>query len=213
MIKQNWIVVILMIIISCTNAQKKEYFEGKITYKVDLISKNQKIDTNNLKDIFGTGSTLTFKTGDYRYDFMGGRIEFIMYKKEDNMSYIKNRGNDTIFWYNCGLTGDKIENLLFSAKKENILGITCDELIIKYKDRTESHYYNSDSISINPDWFKRFTRDGENIIDEKEKSIYLKQKIEYPYMLVMQTAIKVKREHVDDKIFEISPTAILSERQ
>jgi hypothetical protein len=213
MIKQNYILAILMIAISCTNAQTKKYFEGKITYKFSLVSKNEKIDTNYLKNIFGNGSTLIFKQGNYYHKFEGGLMEFDIYKKEDNKYYLKKRGNDTLFWYDCGSAGDKIEKFLFSAKKENILGVTCDELIIQYNDKTESHYYNPDSISINPDWFKRFTLDGENIIDEKEKSIYLKRKVENSYFLLTETATKVRRERIDDKIFEISPTAILSERK
>jgi hypothetical protein len=126
---------------------------------------------------------------------------------------MKKRGNDTIFWYDCGLAGDKINKSLFTKKKETILGITCDELIIRYEDRTESQYYNSDSISINPSWFKRFTLDRENYIDEKEKSIYLKNKIDYSYFSFTQTATKISRGHIDNKIFEIPSNAILFEKK
>jgi hypothetical protein len=185
----------------------------KITYRFDLVPKNENIEAASLKNIFGNGYTLIFKQGNFFHTYDGGSIEFDMYKKEDNKAYVKERGNDTIFWYDCRKPGEKINKFLFTKNKETILGIACDELMIRFDDKTESQYYNSDSILINPGWFKGFMLDGESEIDEKEKSIYLKNKIDYPYFLFTQTATKISREAIDDKIFEIPSTAILFERK
>jgi hypothetical protein len=202
MIKQYQILVILLATVSISNAQAKKYFEGIVTYKFDVVSKNEKLDAKKLENIFGNGSTLIFKEGNYYHKYDGGLTEFDMYKKEVNKAYVKERGNDTIFWYDCGLVGSKIEKFLFVAKKEKILGISCDELTIKYSDKAERHYYNSDSLPINPDWFKRFTLDGENIIDQREKSIFLKRQLDYPYLLFTEVAVKIARQRVDNKIAE-----------
>lgn len=193
--------------------QIKKYFEGKIIYTPELISNNEKVDTGYLKKLFGNSVTLYFKEGNYCHIFDGGMFEFDIYRKKDNKFYIKQRGNDTIFWKNCGTPGDKIEKFTFSKNKEKILGINCDELIIQYKDRSESHYYNSDSILTNPKWFKAFTLNGENLIDEKEKSIYLKNKIDYGYFQIIQTAINISREKIPAAVFDIPANSILHEQK
>jgi hypothetical protein len=213
MIKPGHFFAILLITIVGFGTQTKKYFEGKVTYKFDFVSKDERIDARNLENIFGDGYTLSFKEGNYYHIYEGGQMEFDIYNKADNKAYFKKRGNDTIFWYDCGLTGDKILKFVLTEKKENILGLACDELVIQFPDKTESHYYNADSIATDPGWFKRFTLDGENLIDEKEKSIYLKNKIDYPSFLFTQTATKISRERIDNKIFQIPPGVILSEQK
>jgi hypothetical protein len=203
---------ILLVAITACNSQTGKYFEGKITYRFDLVSGNEKVDSS-LKRVFGNGSVLTFKQGSYHHKYIGGLIEFDIYNREDNKAYIKTRGNDTIFWFDCGRGGDKPKKFQFAAKKEKVLGILCDELVIKYEDKTESQYYNADSIAIDPGWFARFKRDDENVIDEKEKSIYLKSKTDYGDFLFIETATKVGREAVDSKVFKIPANAILSEQK
>ena len=213
MIRATFILTSLIFFGMGCKGQTKNYFEGKVIYQFELISKNTRLDSNKLRTIFGTGSILTFKKGNYHHTYNGGLMEFDTYRKDDNKMYFKMRNNDTIYWRNCGLIGDKIEKFEFSAKKEDVLGISCDELTMHYNDNIVSHYYNSDSLSIDPEWFKQYTLHDENLIDAKEKSIYLKSKVEYAYFLIIETAAKFIREKVDSKIFELPSKAILAEKE
>jgi len=210
MYKMSKLLVFCVLATYTCGAQNKSYFEGQIFYKFEVASKiPRKVDTSRLMKIIGTGMTLFFKEGNYFHQYAGGIFEFDLYRKADNKVYLKKRNNDTIYWHDCGLEGKKAERFLFTEKKANVLGIDCDELIIQYNDKTETHLYNADSISTNPEWFKRFTLNDEHLIDEKEKSIYLKNKIESLYFTTIETAIKITREHIDDKIFVLPPGAIL----
>ncbi|MEO8854525.1 MAG: hypothetical protein ABI359_12150 [Ginsengibacter sp.] len=189
--------------------QSQKNFEGEIIYQFDFISKMPKVDSKMIKNIVGSGSTLSFKQGNYRHDYDGGIVEFDIYNKEDNKAYFKKRNNDTIYWSDCSLPGNKIKNFKFASKKETILGIDCDQLIIEYEKKSEIHYYNSDSIITNPAWFKNFKTNGENLIDEKEKSIFLKSESDFDGFTMISIADKISRHKIDEKIFKIPANSIL----
>jgi hypothetical protein len=213
MTQRTFIFALLLMLLCNAQGQKANYFEGIVKYQFNLISKTSELDSTTLKQFFGTGSTLAFKQGNYYHSYDGGVLEFDFYKKSDNKMYFKKRGNDTIFWVNCGVQGDKISKFEFTAKKKKVMGIGCDELIIHYPDKIVSHYYNENSMGINPAWFKNYTMDGENLIEEKERAIYLKSKVEYGAFTVIETAIKVSRKKVSDNIFELPVNAILMRQQ
>lgn len=190
---------------------KTDYFEGKVNYKHEVIIKNMNLDSSLIKKIIGEGSTLFFKDGNYMHDYNGGLFRRDLYRREDNKIYFWKYDSDTCYWIDCGKAGEEIVELLFTPNKEKILGIQCDELVIHYKDKIVSDYFNSDSLTINPDWFKNYKLDGQHIIDEKEKAICLKNKIEYPEFIFFQTAVSFSREKIDGRIFELPPGAIFIE--
>jgi len=210
MIKRNSLLSFTFLLVSVvTNAQN--YFEGKIVYEHKFKAKVSNINLQVLKNYLGNGSTLLFKQGNYYHKYNGGQYEFDLYIRTDNKAYLKKRNNDTIFWSDCTRPGDEILDFKFIPKKEKILGITCNQLVIKYKGRSEVHYYNSDSVLTNPEWFKDFERNGQNRIDEKEKSIFLKNESEFEKFIMISSAIKISREPIDEKIFTIPASAILVE--
>ena len=191
-------------------AQSQKYFEGEITYQNSYKPKMANFNINIPKTLFGSGSRLSFKEGNFRHDYDGGIFEFDIYNKTDNKLYVKKRNNDTIYWIDCSLPGKEIKNFKLILKKENIMGIDCDQLIVQYGKGTSVNYYNSDSIAANPSWFKDFKLDGENLIDEKEKSIFLKSENEFDDFFVIATATKISRHKIDEGIFKISADSILS---
>jgi len=208
-----WTLLFILSLSFQDNVSATNYFEGWIKYKHDLILKNTNIDSMRLKEFVGSGSTLFFKEGNYLHKYNDGPIIQDSYRKEDNKAYFKLNKNDTTFWVDCGKQGDEILKFSFTPKKEKILGIDCDELIIYYKDKITSDYYNSDLFGINPDWFKNFILDGQNQIDQKEKAICLKHKTEYANFIIIETAVSFSKEKIDERIFKISPNEILIEQE
>ncbi len=202
--------------LSCTNKQTSKdptYFEGKVEYKFEVTPIGSRFDIPTLQRLAGSGNTLFFKEGNFLHISEDGIVEKDIYNKEENKFYFKKSGNDTLFWFNCAKSGEKILDFSFTAKKENILGIQCDELIIHYKSKIVTDYYNSDSLKINPHWLKDYFLDEENLIDEKEKAIYLKRKIQYPDFILTETATKISWEKVNTQSFTIPPGTILSEQK
>ena len=214
--KRNVLSCILLFFICCSWQKKNpgnNYFEGTISYKIDRIVKNSTADPTSLSDLFGTSSILFFKQGDFLEKYKGSLVTQELYKKQDNKMYFKRNYSNTFFWNDCGKPGDRILKFELNPKKEKILGIDCDELIIYYDDRIESDYYNADLFSINPDWFKNFILNGENEIDQKEQAVCLKHKIEYPGFIIVITATSFSRQKVNDNIFQIPPGEVLIENK
>ena len=183
-----------------------------MSVNLNLDSRNTKDAAKRLTPVIGTGSTLYFKEGNYRHDYSGGIFEFDIYNKEENKIYQKKRNNDTIFWTDCGKAADKIVHSFFTSKADTVLGIICDRFKIQYSKSSEIHYYNNDSIRINPDWFKKFRLSDEYLIDLKEKSIYLKSENTFDYFTLIETATQINRRKVDIEKFSIPKNAILAEQ-
>jgi hypothetical protein len=187
------------------NSQAK-YFEGSVTYKFDVSPYE---DSSNLFKQFGRGGTLLFKDGNFFHKYDSCIYATDIYNKEENKMYIQKAYSDTTLVIDCGLSGSEIKSLTLNSKKETILGILCDELIIHYEGKTVVDYFNPDTLTINPEWFRKFNFDEEYRIDKKEKSIFLKRRIVYPEYTITQTATNISVEAIDSKIFTVSPKAIL----
>src|SRR5215831_12275509 len=195
--KRNGIIFFVFIALN-SFGQAKHYFEGKITYKLEFDARGGNVTVATFQRSLGNGVTLFFKHGNYYHRFDGGIMEYDMYNQTENKLYTKMRNNDTIFWSDCSLPEDKILGLDSAAKKESILGIKCNELTMRQKDMTHIQYYNSDSITINPDWFKNFRKYDQYLVSKKESSIYLKEVTFYGALVMIETAIAIKREPIDD---------------
>jgi hypothetical protein len=212
--KTNVILLMSLFIICCSWRNKKEnnnYFEGIITYRVDIEISNFLIDSTLIRKAVGSTSQLFFKEGNYIETNDGGQFSKTIYRKQDNKEFTEKTGTDTSIWTDCSRTGDKILKLELNPKKEKVLGIDCDELIIYYNNRTESDYYNSDSFHINPNWFTNYVKDGENEIDLKEQAVCLKHKVEYPGFTFILSATSFSRRELDDNIFRLPFNQVMVE--
>jgi hypothetical protein len=207
-----WLIIFFFLQPFSDKINQTDYFEGWIKYKHEIVLKNRNIDSVQLQEFIGEGSTLYFKEGNFMHTYRGGAMIQDLYRKDDNKAYFKINNGDTTFWVDCGKPGDEILKISFTPKKEKVLGIDCDELIIFYKNKISTDYYNSEKFGINPNWFKNFILDGQDQIDQKEKAICLKHKTEYSNFIVIQTATAYSKEKIDEKIFKISSNEILVER-
>jgi hypothetical protein len=205
--------VFLLLAFVTTFAFGQNYFEGKVQYKYNVKTKSKKVDLARVRKALGNGSTLSFKEGNFRHDYDGGVVEFDMYRKSDNRQYMKKRGNDTIYWRDCSSGGATIKEMKPIAKKKKILRIKCNRVSIKYSEYSKVEYYNSDSLSIDPDWFTAFKRDDQYRVDALERSIYLRSETAYPLITFISQATKVQHQAVMMDVFEIPGNAVLVQQK
>jgi len=192
---------------SCKQGNSIEkYFEGSISYKFEVQAEK---DSIKLLQEFGRGAILFFKNGNFIHKYESSIYVMDLYNQKENKLYIRKRGSDSLLIVDCSLSGSQIESLALNPKKETVLGILCDELVIHYKEKTVVDYFNSDTLKINPRWFRKFNFDEENRIDQKEKSIFLKRKIIYPEYTLVQTATFISPGKIDTNSFNLSDNAIL----
>ena len=205
--------LLLIISLSGLVAKGQHYFEGKIRYKFDFASPLIKEPGTMLEPLMGRGSTLYFKEGNYRHEYEGGILEFDMYIQKENKFYQKKRNNDTVYWKDCSVADNRILDSSFLAKTDTVLGIVCDRFEIKYKEGSEVHYFNSDSVHINPKWFKNYKLNDEYLIDLREQSIYLKSEQNFEYFKIIETATQINRQTISFDKFRISENVILTEME
>lgn len=191
----------------------QQYFEGSIHYGYEIKAKSKKINRAQFQRILGDSSTLLFKDGNFRRNYHGGEIEFELYTRLDNKVYSKKRSTDTIYWYDCSKGGSHINDLKTSARKKEVLGMMCDELRIQYPDHIKTEYYNSDSISIDPQWYVDFKRNDQYKIDSIERSIFLRSEMEFSVVTIVSHATKVKRDILSMSVFDIPNNAILLKKE
>ncbi|MEO6691910.1 MAG: hypothetical protein ABIO44_06180 [Saprospiraceae bacterium] len=204
----------LTVFIACsswTATTDNKYFEGKLTFKNTYIIKTDKVESAYLDKVFGKTAETFFKEGNYFEKYDGGFMLWQLYNRQNNKTYSSRNQTDTVYWFDCGQPGQKILRTEINPKKENILGIDCDELVIYYNSKTVSYYYNSDTLKVNPEWYKDFTYLNKNINTEKMKSIYLKYKLEYPDFIANVTATSISWQTIDNKIFSVPIDKILIE--
>lgn len=203
----------LIFIVAAHSGFTQGYFEGRIWYMNEVSTKSSRIDMKKLQNLVGRGSILTFKSGNFRHDYDGGEIEFDLYRQAENRFYVKERGNDTIFWYDCSRGGKQIKDIKrVPATETKVLNIICEQLNVIYPNYSKVEYYNSDSISVNPEWFAEFKRDDQYKIDAIEKSIFLRSHLDYPAFSIVSTATAIEREPVGNDSFQIPESAILVQK-
>ncbi len=204
--------VVALLFNSCTTKSQPNntnYFEGNIKFKNEYVIKTDKVIPEYLDKIFGKTADLYFKEGNYLEIYDGGFMREQLYRRKDNKSYIKNTASDTLRWYSCEQPGQKIIKYEINPKKEKILGIMCDEYVTVYENKTVTFYFNSDTLKLNPEWYKQFTLTNKNINTERMKSLYLKYKLEYADFIYTVTATSIAQKKIDNKTFDIKPKAIL----
>ena len=114
------------------------------------------------------------------------------FNKADNKTYVKKKlDSGTLYWFDCGTPAQPMLLFEINKHKEKILGIDCDELITCYNNKTVTFYYNSDTLKINPNWYKNFTHSNKNSNEAKMKAVYLKYKIEYADFIATVTATSI----------------------
>jgi hypothetical protein len=94
-----------------TKAQKK-YFEGIISYSIDVKPQNSKADPIAYKRAFGNEILVYIKNGHNKQVYKNSTVlEWAMYDPKTNRIYNKLPKKDTLYYYDCAEEKRKIEVL------------------------------------------------------------------------------------------------------
>jgi hypothetical protein len=206
--------ILIVIAVSCDSKPvQKDFFEGKIHYVISVTSKTDEIDKSYFTDAVGTYTDFYFKEGNYKQLYNADSLKEETYLASSNIAYIKPTYSDTLWERDCSKSVGAILKFTINKNKEKVMGIMCDELVTKYQNKTLTYYYNSDSVKINPKWFKNYNRNNKNFTSETMGSLFLKCKMEFKLSIVEMTATDIAHEKVDDNIFRISKKSIILKEQ
>lgn len=185
------------------------YFEGQIVYTNTYTSKDPKLSSARLANMFGgTHNYFICKNGDYKTETNGMFAQWQMYISSQNRIYNKMTFTDTVFW-NSGLQyDDELLNVKVNKNVMKILGYDCDELVLTCKSGVQKYYYSS-KLPINPDNYKgHFYGNYFNYIS-RAKALALKMIIEDPGFIMECTATSVTPKAVSKELFVLPPAGKL----
>jgi hypothetical protein len=209
-----FLILIIFAQIDCSFKKDKasqSYFEGKIVYRNQFIIKSHTESAQALSTLTANQIVLYFKNGNSIESYDKGYVSQDLYLSAENKMYTKEKYSDTLYWFDCSKPGETILKHSVTRKKEIILGIPCDELTMNYEKKTVRFYYNSDTLKINPTWYKNLTYTNRHFTSRIMQSVPLKIVIEREDYKFTSTVISISHEKVDDKVFDIPSTAILVE--
>ena len=204
--------LILFLYVSNTSGQASkntELFEGWIMFKHSFVNKTNKYDSLLLSRIAGEVSMHFVKDGNSLTNIQNGITTSIWYIKDENKYYRQRFNSDTLFWESCvGMPPDVLE-ITKTANIVEILGIKCDELKIKYANRTTRYYYNSDTLKIDPEWKNNCNSFNEYYVARVLRSIALSTIIEYEDFSIHLTAVAIANEKLNNDVFNLPNKPIL----
>ncbi|WP_294674994.1 hypothetical protein [uncultured Fluviicola sp.] len=208
----KFVLPVLYLVSACSDGRSQSsFFEGRMTFKNEFVIKSNKTNLRDLEEFFGLKTEFFFKDGNFLERYDSGYMLEQLYLKEENRTYFRKDKSDTLYWLDSGLPGQKIRKIEINPKKEKILGIECDEMITYYDNKTVSYYFNSDTLRINPDWYKNFTSTNKHLNSRKMKAIYLKYKIENADFIATVVATSISHQKVKDDLFIIPEHRFLVE--
>lgn len=185
------------------------YFEGKLTFRVSIVSKFEAVDTSLIRRLFGNTSVFYFKNGNYLQVFDSDSIGTEMYRRADRKIYTNKNKSDTVFWTDTRFPKSDLHNLKPSQKTDTVLGIPCKELVAYYSRMMTSYYYNPDSLKVDPEWFAGFNTLDKYFITRTMGTLFLKCKMDFGAFEIIITVEKISHQPVPDSYFEIPARAIL----
>lgn len=177
-------------------------FEGKITYENSYESKTKGLTNEQLNSLMGTVQEYIIDKGYYKNIFNGKLNQFQIYRSDDNKFYSKFSIKNILYWSNGDIEGEKIIDLKITKDKEIVLGVKCDEIVMKTSQSIYKYYYSS-KYPIDPNHYTNHLFGNWYTYVENSKSIPLKIVMDTPEFKSTSTAIKIEEFKVKKEIFEL----------
>lgn len=183
-------------------AQKKKDFEGTITYKIEYLTKSGEVILDRKQRTLGDTSITYIKKGNYAQEYPHSRVNKVIYISDKNDYYTMFNRYDTIFVRNYLIPSDPIKSFVKTDTSIYVLGYNCKGYKVTTSESSLLFFY-TESLYLNPIYFKNHKESGYGNYSADTESIYLKLLISYQNFDVAFTAVKISEEIIDDKIFEV----------
>lgn len=129
----------LMIPVLITSAQS---FEGKIVYQNTYKSKMPSVNDDQFKTMMGDRQEFYAKGPNYKSVMNGTMMKWQLYLAKDNRLYNKMAMQDALLYNEGSVYNDSIISYEINKGVTEILGYSCDELILTTQQGTQKFYYN-----------------------------------------------------------------------
>ena len=175
-------------------------FEGKITYANTYKSKFPNLTDQQLTEMMGPLFEYFFKGPDYKTQSNGTLMQWQLYNSNDNKLYSKLSNSDSAIWNDVTVNPDSVLKAEVHAAVTEILGYTCDELVLTCKSGIQKYYYNS-KISLDHTLYQKHKLGNWYDYVKVAKAVPLKMVIDSPQFVLESTATAIDPVKLEAKIF------------
>jgi hypothetical protein len=195
-----------LLVLAClcihVKAQKKD-FEGRLIYKVSVISKSKESDDKFFKLLYaanGEKQVDVIKNGMIKQSL--GLYE-AWYIGKSKRVYLKFRNIDTLFFRDYSDDTTRVTDIIKSDSGASLQGYECKSIILKRQSGTSLFLY-TDALQQNIEFEKDNTLDNMNIlVREIGSAMWLYCKNDYRWAIVTDSCLLVDRSPVDDHLFDL----------
>ena len=199
----KFLLLVLLTTILAGCAATSKYFEGEMTFALDVIAKDPSFDLNSIPAAGVTSSRLTYKNGSFIQWPNGGSIEYHYFNRALNKIFYKFRDVDTLLFQDYSKLSSELDSVLSVttiANVDTVLGRVCNRLVLKTRKMTLSFNYDP-ALAINPDWYKNTLGGYYNIIYANTKAVFLQFVIEGEGFISKGTATEIIQKTIPDTDF------------
>lgn len=183
-----------------------QFFEGKIVYQNNYISRTRGVSDKQLTKMMGSTQEYFIKDGDYKSATNGSYVQWQLYVNKDNKLYNKVSNNETLFWVDGAFNIDEIFKVEINRNVTEILGYKCDEIILSCKSGIQKYYFNT-KLAVDPKLFENHKYGNWYDYLSKTNSLPLKSILNKTEYTLESTAIEVKEMKLDKAIFDLPANA------
>lgn len=175
-------------------------FEGKITYENSFKSKIPGATDQQLTEMMGPVIEYFIKGGEYKTQTNGTILQWQLYNTSENKLYTKMSNNEAAIWNDVTVNTDSVLTSEIHLKAIEILGHSCDELVLNCKSGVQKYYYNS-KFPLDPNLFEKHVYGNWYEFVKVSKAIPLKMIIDSQQFTLVSTATSVEPSKIDAKLF------------
>ncbi|MHA6248237.1 hypothetical protein ACXYMU_09900 [Pontibacter sp. CAU 1760] len=181
-------------------------FEGKIVYQNTYKSKSPELSDKQLNLMMGTEQSWYLKGGDYKSETNGMLMLWQLYLGSDNRLYSKFANADMVVWNDGAANADEVIKTELRKGAVEILGYTCDELVLTCKSGIQKYYFSS-KLPVDAKLFQSHLYGNWFAYLTKANAVPLKIVIDSPQFALESVATLVQPMKLSAKLFAL-PTDV-----
>lgn len=192
----------LIFLIAIASSSYAQDFEGKVIYSNSYTSKVPNIPNEQFNAMMGSTQEYVIKEGNYKSTMNGTFVQWQLYINKDNKLYNKIATTTSILWNDGAISTDEVIKAEVNKNVTEVLGRTCDELILTCKSGVQKYYYSSD-LKVNPKLFENHKFGNWNEIMARTNSLPLRIIMETQQFGLECNAVEIQPMKLDSKLFEL----------
>ena len=183
-------------------------FEGRVTYETAYKSKIPNVTDALFTEMMGKSQEYNLKDGNYRTTSNGTFLQWQLYVNKDNKLYTKFSNSASILWNDGAVNPDSVLKTEFNKEVIDILGYTCDELILTCTSGIQKYYFNS-KLKIDPKPFANHKFGNWYQYLSQSQAVPLKMILDNVQFSVVIVATAIQPQRIDDQLFALPADAKL----